>query len=376
MALTEIYVDPSIAADSGAGTLGDPFGDLEYAIVQTTFNLSGGTRVNVKAGTQEVLVADLATAMADTSVAAAWVPTNGDPCVIQGYTATAGDGGKGDISGGGLVSIISDVNLDNTHIIDLIAGDCGANRIFWLDNECSVLRSELHTSTHYGLQAGNYIHVESCYFHDINDNGGNVINCSTIGMIRGNWFEDCDVGVGEVINATGALCDRNIIILAAADNDGIRILNSAQVINNSIYQPFAGTGAGIITVDATSVPVIENNLIEGFSGVGGRGVDINNDIAYIMKGNAAYDCTTPYESAGTPIGTQADNETLSASPFTDAANGDFSPVDTGNVKGGSLPQAWPAGSVNNVISLDKGAVQPTASGGGGMKLAGRGGLAG
>ena len=55
MALTEIYVDPSIAADSGTGTIGDPFGDLEYAIEQTTFDTTNGTRLNVKAGTDDFL---------------------------------------------------------------------------------------------------------------------------------------------------------------------------------------------------------------------------------------------------------------------------------------------------------------------------------
>ncbi len=54
MALTEIYVDPAIAADSGAGTEGSPYGDLEYAIEQETFDLTNGTRVNIKAGTDEL----------------------------------------------------------------------------------------------------------------------------------------------------------------------------------------------------------------------------------------------------------------------------------------------------------------------------------
>ena len=54
MAITEVYVDPSIAADSGAGTVGDPYGDLEYAIEQTTFDTTNGTRVNIKIGRAHV----------------------------------------------------------------------------------------------------------------------------------------------------------------------------------------------------------------------------------------------------------------------------------------------------------------------------------
>ena len=37
-------------------------------------------------------------------------------------------------------------------------------------------------------------------------------------------------------------------------------------------------------------------------------------------------------------------ETLTASPFTNAAGDDFSPVDEGAVKEGSLPQTWHSAS--------------------------------
>lgn len=55
MALTEVYVDPSIAGDSGAGTVGDPYGDLEYALEQVTRDATNGDRFNIKAGTDEIL---------------------------------------------------------------------------------------------------------------------------------------------------------------------------------------------------------------------------------------------------------------------------------------------------------------------------------
>ena len=108
MPITEVYVDPSINFDSGTGTLVDPYGDLEYAIREETFDLVNGTRLNIKAGAVETLVAPLNTSFADTSVSIAWpIGATGTPSVtLQGYTATAGDGGQGDISGGGLVSIL------------------------------------------------------------------------------------------------------------------------------------------------------------------------------------------------------------------------------------------------------------------------------
>ena len=85
-----------------------------------------------------------------------------------------------------------------------------------------------------------------------------------------------------------------------------------------------------------------NNLVEGFSGVGGVGINISDtDMRVISYGaNSVYDCTT--ESSGTPpiVKTWVADESLSASPFTDAANDDFSPVDTGSVKEGSEPGSF------------------------------------
>lgn len=87
MALTEIYVDPSIAGDSGAGTIGDPYGDLEYAIEQITFDTSNGNRINIKAGTDEVLAVELGAAISGASIS----PSETAPLIFQGYTTTAGE---------------------------------------------------------------------------------------------------------------------------------------------------------------------------------------------------------------------------------------------------------------------------------------------
>jgi len=63
----------SIVSDSG------PFGDLEWAIEQTTFDLAEGTRVNIKNGTDEILAAKLETALADTGTSIAWAPAPTSP---------------------------------------------------------------------------------------------------------------------------------------------------------------------------------------------------------------------------------------------------------------------------------------------------------
>ena len=59
---------------------------------------------------------------------------------------------------------------------------------------------------------------------------------------------------------------------------------------------------------------------------------------------------------------EVDGDDLASSPFTDAPNGDFTPVDVGNVHGGSLPTRM-GGTVP--LNLDKGAIQRSSSAGDG-----------
>ena len=88
---TEIYVDPSIAADSGAGTIGDPYGDLQYALNTATQDGTSGNRFNIKAGTYEVVASAL------TYTGTYGNPSGSAPLIFQGYTSAAGDGGLGQI---------------------------------------------------------------------------------------------------------------------------------------------------------------------------------------------------------------------------------------------------------------------------------------
>lgn len=50
MSVTEVYVDSSIGADSGAGTIGDPYGRLSHAFTQSS-STTNGKRYNVKGTT-------------------------------------------------------------------------------------------------------------------------------------------------------------------------------------------------------------------------------------------------------------------------------------------------------------------------------------
>jgi hypothetical protein len=346
---SEIYVDPSIAADSGTGTIGDPYGDLEYAIEQTTHDTTNGTRVNIKAGATETLAASLEAALADTVTTVAWTCGESDPCVFQGYTATAGDGGIGVISGGGSVSIYVDAaNGDYVSFINLNMNTVGANPILVLDNFSGVLFSELHSSTGTGNDAivcGAGCTIVGNYIHDIQGVGIDTAT-SNNALIAFNYFEnegvnDFSIGIRLQENG-GNVVLRNIFDLDGA-SDGIRAGQGNHIIGNSIYSN-AGTGQGIQIDAGQGGGTIINNLVEGFSGTGGVCIDLDASAAFLhlYGGNAAYNCENEYTTIGDyTVHDMGDNETLSASPFTSASTDDFNPVDTGNVKQGATTGAKP-----------------------------------
>lgn len=113
MAITEYYVDPAINANSGTGTIGDPFGDLQYGLNTVTRNATDGDRFNIKAGTAEVMAAAI-------DLTTYGTPTQAAPLIFQGYTSAQGDGGIGEINNGGAnVSVISSTTLTFIHWIDL-----------------------------------------------------------------------------------------------------------------------------------------------------------------------------------------------------------------------------------------------------------------
>lgn len=338
---TNIYVDPSIAADSGAGTVGDPYGDLEYAIEQTTFDTTNGTQVNIKAGTDEILVAELSVAMADTGTTAAWTPTWTRPCVFRGYTTVANDGGIGGISGGGSVSVYNDTALDVVHFIDLHCHNTGSNIVIQGDDYITVINCEIDNTTGNGIVVGRFADISSNYIHNIGGVGVKIDQ----GWVGFNYFENGtnDFSIAIDSNAIGEVqAIRNIIKIDGA-SDGIGGNYGSIIVHNSIWSN-SGTGSGIVSTANNQIfTMVTNNVVEGFSGTGGVGFDFDASGVGIRTygGNAAYNNATNYAAPSDyvmfELGGAASNEVLSASPFTDATNGDFNPVDTGSVKEGSLP---------------------------------------
>lgn len=342
-ALSHIYVDPAIAADSGAGSRADPYGDVEWAIEQTTFDATNGTQVNIKAGTDEILAAELSVAMADTGTSIAWLPTEGAPCIFRGYTAETDDGGIGGLSGGGSVSVYNDPIFDYVCFIDLHCHDTGAAVVLRFDNSGTVINCEIDNTTAAGIEGDNNCTIINSYIHDIGGVGIDIAG----GNIQYNFFENGakEMTVVIVHGGTQGLVIMRNIIKVSDDTRGITVSDNSIACFNSVWCD-GGTAEGFMITGARYGIMCANNIAEGFSGAGGVGFNFSHAQGRLTwyDGNVSYNNTQDYRAPGDKtIFGLSDNEVLTESPFTDAANGDFSPVNTGNVKEGSLPGEFGGG---------------------------------
>lgn len=337
MTVTHVYVNPALASDSGTGTIGDPYGDLQYALNTQARDTTNGNQFNIKVGTAEILAAALTLATYGT-------PTTAAPLILRGYTNTANDGGMAEINCNGFPMFTTSyvetavVNLEchtfgNNHGITLSTGGGGGG---------GVIACEVHkgTSTPSGkalIRAASQ--VVGCYLHDAGTSGSGIVN--TYNAI-GNFITDCANGIAD--NYCSVLGN---IIRLDANGSGIKVwqLDTKAVMHNIIYSTVANTGMGIQVSDASGrlTASVLNNIICGFSGVGGRAISLNGENLVVLGHNAFWNNTSKLAYADGDAYvydlTTGDVD-LAADPFTDAANGDFSLTTAG--KAALRGVGWPA----------------------------------
>lgn len=354
MAITNYYVDPSLNSNSGTGTIGDPFGDLQYALDSVTRNSNDGDRFNVKSGTAENISSDLSTATYGNGTASA-------PLIIQGYTSVAEDGGRGVIDGGSVsFNIFSNGNC-TVHFIDMdlqntvydVIGNCGFNSHF--------IRCKITGATYDGITGSYYVRILDC---EISGCGRHGVYGSLYTFIHGNYI-DCNSGTSGIFLGGRSHAAKNVI--TGNPTTASILINGTinEIAHNSILAN-SSTAKGIYDNGSNRTSVsISSNIVEGFSGTGGVGIDLSsNTERSFIDFNASYDNATDY-SLGSALYT-SNNEVLTASGFSKSGSNTyanrftyFEPVDTGNLHGG----AFPSGS-----RVDKGAVQHQDPAGGGGSI--------
>lgn len=362
MAYSNYYVDPGAGNDTtGDGAIGTPWKTVQHALDTITRNATDGDRINVKAGTADTLGAAL-------SLATYGTPGLVTPLTIQGYTSVAGDGGIGEINGAGSYGIISTTAV--VMFADMKLGNCGSTAVLVIGNYSQVHNCEIHTSSGFAIDPGTHVQIIGNWFHDIT--AATTVDANSSTAI---CFNNFNVAAKTTVVALGSSYMSafvgNTIYVAGADTSviGVHIVSyGTLVIFNTIISSNANTGRGIYAQYGNGF--IANNIIQGWSGAGGDGLEMAAPTGSTLAANAYYNNTAP----------ETDNTTakwhyvakaataLGATPFIDAANGDF---DINGTIVGVTEAAYPTayrGLASTSPKADVGAVQAGAGSSGGVNM--------
>lgn len=330
------YVDPAIKADGGSGSLASPWtrasgSVVQYSLDTITRNTSEGDVIFVKSGAADVLSAPL-------SLTTFGTPTLATGLVIAGYSESPWDGVVGEISGGGSVSVWTNTNA-NIHFCDMKLGNCGSSAVvaggagYWR----SLVRCEIHSTTGNGMSSG-FANLIGCKFHNIagigaQHQGGDVIGC--LFQNGANKFTTA------LYSQSQQICFNRFLLSGSGNSSTAIYVYNYYVTakHNSIWSQ-SGTGKGLDFAYGTWYASAYNNIIEGFSGAGGRAINGLGNKVPVLAGNAFYNNTLNTDAASFGM-MQFDNEVLSESPFNNAAVGDFSVKRIGNLLS---PIQWAGGS--------------------------------
>lgn len=332
---TEYYIDPAIAADSGTGAIGDPYGDVQFALNSVTRDATNGDRFNIKAGTDEILAAALTLATYGT-------PTGTAPLIFQGYTSAAGDVGQGGISGNGSLAVYSAAGLDITWK-DLHLHNCGAATILTLGSFCQVIGCELDNTSGSGIvaSAADILDVIACDFQNIGGVGVNALGANVSHCYFKNGTNDFTTAITITGGNRSKYIGFNIFSLDGT-SAGISSTGRATgtgynvtIEHNSVYTTGSGTGINHTTDLGALDVLILNNLVEGWT----TGIELGaatTRTKFTALGNAGFNNTADFDYGDTI--SDSSNESLGATPFAKSGSDTyalratyFQPVNTGNV---------------------------------------------
>lgn len=368
---TTYFVDPSIAGDSGSGTIGSPYGDVKYAIDSNSWDATNGVKLCVKSGTSEILTENLITTLATNS----WTPTQTAPFMVRGYTSTEDDGGRGTLDGNGSISIFNSTTVDGVILVDMVLTNSGGAVLCVLDDYCLARNVLFSNSTGgRGVAFGNESFVIDCQVADVEGAGSDA---SLIAVAAFSVIDRCFVDSRGVTNApdraleissTGVTVTNNIVAVDG-DTHGVYVGSGgarASHITGNIIFANAGTGAGIYTNTNGKSSCWHNNYIEGFSGTGGKGIWIDTSgLVTSYVGNRFYNNATQITNSGYIIDDgSVGADALGSSGLTAPGSDDFTP--TSDLEDVGYPTTFPG--ISQTTGLNVGAVQNEATGGAGGLL--------
>ena len=216
----------------------------------------------------------------------------------------------------------------------------GANHLCSIDENCMVLFCEFDNCTgtnRYLLNVDSGL-IMGNYFHNFEGYGARMDNGSIVGN---HFFDDGATPVLAIQCVPGQMIARNLIRF---NEGGVAVgiqtasLDYGTIMNNGIFSN-GGTGNGILVTNGGVRDAILNNVIQGFSGSGGVGInmDATNTGVTTFANNSIFDCATAWIDPDAGPIYETGNEILTESPWVDPLNGDFSPKNVGSMKEGSFP---------------------------------------
>lgn len=292
---TEIYVDPSIAANSGTGTIGDPFGDLQYALNNSTWNSSGGNRYNIKAGVAEAVTSPLSlTTLSPT-------PSTTNPLIFEGYTAAAGDGGIGTCTAttsffSGAYTNVSFANLSITGSTSSTVIDVGGSMRMV---NCTVTNS----STGKVIQMSSNSTIHGCRLETTSSSASSGVvgpnNAFVAGTTIVNSYVEYYGNNGAIRYMEAVNC---FVWVDHPTADGIWLGQNDSAVGCVVYAASAVNGFGIYTVQPNAgATFVLGNYVEGFTGAGAyayKHTNATDAIPQVMANNYYYNCTGDVDFTG------------------------------------------------------------------------------
>lgn len=368
----EYYVRNTNGTDSaGGGTShATAYQTIQFAIddiVATHGKQSGTTadRINLCDESAFVLTSALDPTNYGNSAVQRWL-------VFQGYTSTPGDGGLFDIDlNGGAYSLVNGSHDYWTFAYGKLHNNSGSNYLWDFDGVGQrAFMMEFYDTAHSAVGGGaSASGVEYCWFHDIERYG-----IETHQMVHHCLFTNGTTKKFLKAMYRPTHATHNFISVDGS-TDGIEVVQYNHVANNTVLSN-GGTGKGINC--QLYFHSLYNNIVEGFSGTGGVGINNLSNNTYVQwwRNNAVFNCDTEYGNQDNHIIlplSEADNEILVSSPFkktgslpTDFTSSTFwsdvykyfEPVGVGNVYDG-----FPTGTYQT-----KGAVGRQQLGGGSTNI--------
>ena len=270
-------------------------------------------------------------------------PTGAAPLILRGYTAAANDGGQGEIDCGG-APLWTVGTYDAWQLIDLEVHTFGDNNGIVGDDECNVIHCYVHKGASgpvnkSAILIDDLAMVSGCYVPAYGTGTGAEIATGN-GFVTDNYV---------IAHSVGISCDtthtriRGNLVVCPGNASGIYSYQTNQdVVGNAVWAAIGNTGAGIyIGINNRTNHVIHDNIVCNFSGVGGRGIDLDSSDVRILGYNAFYNNTANYTDVDNIwYDLRANDVALAADPFVNAAAGDFSYTEAAKTALRSL--GWPA----------------------------------